>query len=169
MNQYPDHVQLMDQVYRYQRYFYDFTRKYYLFGRDTLIREMDVHDGDHVLEMGCGTARNLISLAQKHPKAFFYGLDASNEMLKTAESKVKSKGLENRIVLQQCLAEQVNHKDTFDLDQPFDSVFFSYSLTMIPTWKDAITAAIANLKPGGYIYIVDFGIRKIYRHGFENS
>lgn len=35
------HARLMDRMYRYQRYIYDFTRKYYLFGRDTLIRDLN--------------------------------------------------------------------------------------------------------------------------------
>ena len=34
------HAALMDRVYRRQRYIYDLTRKYYLFGRDRMIREL---------------------------------------------------------------------------------------------------------------------------------
>ena len=33
-----DHAALMDTVYRGQRHIYDATRKYFLFGRDRLIR-----------------------------------------------------------------------------------------------------------------------------------
>ena len=33
-----DHGALMDDVYRYQRLIYDVTRKYYLLGRDEMIR-----------------------------------------------------------------------------------------------------------------------------------
>ena len=36
-----DHAALMDDVYRRQRFIYDLTRKYYLFGRDKLIREAE--------------------------------------------------------------------------------------------------------------------------------
>ncbi len=39
------HARRMDHMYRYQRHFYDVTRKYYLFGRDTLIREMNPASG----------------------------------------------------------------------------------------------------------------------------
>ena len=35
----------MDQVYRRQRYIYDFTRKYYLLGRDRLIRGLALQPG----------------------------------------------------------------------------------------------------------------------------
>ena len=53
------HAALMDKVYRRQRYFYDLTRRYYLFGRDKMIRELALAPGDAVVEVGCGTARNL--------------------------------------------------------------------------------------------------------------
>ena len=55
-----NHAALMDRVYRRQRHIYDFTRKYYLFGRDRLIDAMQPKPGARILEVGCGTARNLI-------------------------------------------------------------------------------------------------------------
>ncbi len=150
------HSLMMDRIYRYQRYIYDFTRKYYLLGRDTLLEEMDIQAGDCILEMGCGTARNLIHLAGRYPDIFLYGIDASQEMLKTAEGKVRRYGYESRISLCASLAENVNYHNTFSLKNPFDKIFFSYSLSMIPTWRDAIDNAIENVKPDGCIYIVDF-------------
>jgi S-adenosylmethionine-diacylgycerolhomoserine-N-methlytransferase len=146
----------MDDMYRWTRYIYDFTRKYYLLGRDRLLREMVLKPGDRVLEIGCGTARNLICLARKRPEIGCYGLDASNEMLVTAAAKVKWRGLEERIILRQCLAEELDHAKTFGLDAPFDAAFFSYSLSMIPTWPQAIDAALANIKRGSAFYVVDF-------------
>ena len=85
----------MDKMYRHQRYFYDLTRKYYLLGRDRLLNEMKISDGDNVLEVGCGTGRNLAILARKYPKTNFYGLDASAAMLETAHNKIKSKNISN--------------------------------------------------------------------------
>ncbi|MEO0699832.1 MAG: SAM-dependent methyltransferase, partial [Pseudomonadota bacterium] len=35
------HAALMDSVYKGQRHIYDWTRKYYLFGRDTLIEGLN--------------------------------------------------------------------------------------------------------------------------------
>ncbi|MEP6925427.1 MAG: class I SAM-dependent methyltransferase [Pyrinomonadaceae bacterium] len=150
----------MDKMYRYQRHFYDLTRKYYLLGRDRMIQEMDVQTGEAVLEVGCGTGRNLIVLAEKYPAARFYGLDASGEMLKTAQTKIDGKNLTPHIKLQTELAEDLDYRKTFNLDDAFDTIFFSYSITMIPTWRESIQAALNNLKPGRSVYIVDFWDQK---------
>lgn len=146
----------MDRMYRWTRYVYDFTRKYYLLGRDELLYKLELQSGDRVLEIGCGTARNLIRLARARPDIRCYGLDVSTEMLATATANVKRHGLESRITLRHCFAEQLDHKATFGLDAPFDAAFFSYSLSMIPTWPQAIDAALANIKRGAAFYVVDF-------------
>ena len=146
----------MDEMYRWTRYIYDSTRKYYLLGRDRLLDDMELAPGDRVLEIGCGTARNLIKLARQRPDIRCYGLDASNEMLATASAHVKSRRLEQRITLTHCLAEELSYEKTFELNSPFDAAFFSYSLSMIPTWPQAIDAALANIKRGGAFYVVDF-------------
>jgi S-adenosylmethionine-diacylgycerolhomoserine-N-methlytransferase len=151
-----DHADHMDRMYRYTRHVYDATRRYYLFGRDRLLREMKIASGDRVLEMGCGTARNLIKLARIHPNAKLFGLDASQSMLDTAQQSLHHRQLDKKVTLRYCLAEQLDHRATFSLDQQFDVIFFSYSLSMMPTWPAAIDAALNNLKPGGEIYIVDF-------------
>jgi S-adenosylmethionine-diacylgycerolhomoserine-N-methlytransferase len=146
----------MDRMYRLQRYIYDFTRKYYLLGRDRLLREIEIPPNGRVLEIGCGTARNLIRLARQRPDLHCYGLDASTEMLATAQGKVQRAGLASRITLVHCLAEDLDHQKTFGLGKPFDTAFFSYSLSMIPTWPQAIDAALGNIQPRAAFHVVDF-------------
>lgn len=145
----------MDRMYRYQRYFYDATRKYYLLGRDKLISELNVQNGENILEIGCGTGRNLIILARKNPNANFFGLDASAEMLKSAQTKVERLKLKN-IHLETALADDFSFDKTFDLSEKFDTCYFSYSISMIPTWKESIANCLANLKADRSFYIVDF-------------
>ena len=145
----------MDRMYRYQRYFYDATRKYYLLGRDKLISEMNVQKNQSILEVGCGTGRNLGILAKKYPETNFYGLDASQAMLETAKKNLNSKKLSN-IKLQTALADDFTFDKTFGLNEPFDAIYFSYSISMIPTWRESIQNALKNLKGDCAVYIVDF-------------
>jgi len=160
-----DAFSAMDRMYRFQRYFYDLTRKYYLLGRDRLIDEMVVADGDNVLEIGCGTGRNLVLLGKKRPKANLFGLDASSEMLVTAKEKIAKSG--QKVEVRTALADDFAFDSTFGLGEPFDVVFFSYSISMIPTWRESIDNALKNLKPDGVLYIVDFYDQKDLPRWFQ--
>ncbi|TGP83804.1 class I SAM-dependent methyltransferase, partial [bacterium M00.F.Ca.ET.222.01.1.1] len=93
------HAELMDGVYRWQRHIYDLTRKYYLLGRDRLISGLDVPPGGTVLELGCGTGRNIILAACRYPEARFFGLDISAEMLETASAAIARENLSARVTL----------------------------------------------------------------------
>jgi S-adenosylmethionine-diacylgycerolhomoserine-N-methlytransferase len=150
------HAALMDRVYRHQRHFYDLTRKYYLLGRDKLVRELQAKPGETVVEIGCGTARNLIRIAEAYPGVRLYGLDASAEMLRTADESIARAKLAWRIGLRHGLAEDVTPA-FFGLDQPFDHAIFSYSLSMIPDWRGALAAASRGVRPEGWVHVVDFG------------
>ncbi|MGF1658565.1 MAG: class I SAM-dependent methyltransferase [Rubrimonas sp.] len=150
------HSALMDQVYRRQRHFYDATRKYFLLGRDRLLDELDPPPGARVLEVGCGTGRNLIRAARLHPEARFYGLDISAEMLRTARAKVEAAGLSGRIRLAQADATDFDPQVLFG-EAEFERVFFSYTLSMIPDWRGALKQGFAALAPGGRALAVDFG------------
>jgi S-adenosylmethionine-diacylgycerolhomoserine-N-methlytransferase len=150
----------MDRMYRVTRHVYDLTRRYYLLGRDRMLSTIATSPTTATLEVGCGTARNLIKLAGRAEPGRLYGLDASHEMLETAARSIAQQGVPAAgrppIVLRQCLAEQLDARETFGIDEPFDTIFFSYCLSMIPTWPGALEAALANLRPGGRLLIVDF-------------
>jgi S-adenosylmethionine-diacylgycerolhomoserine-N-methlytransferase len=150
------HAALMDRVYRRQRHFYDLTRKYYLLGRDRLVRDLQAQPGQTVVEIGCGTARNLIRIAERYPGAKLYGLDASREMLRTAEDSIARAKLSGRIALKHGLAEDVTPR-FFGHDEPFDHAIFSYSLSMIPDWRAALAAAASSVRADGRVHVVDFG------------
>lgn len=147
----------MDDMYRMQRHIYDLSRRYYLLGRDLLIDELDLASGETACEIGCGTGRNLVLMARRYPTARLMGLDASTEMLRSAEAKVARAGLAGRIPLVHGFAEQFDPRTAFGLDGPLDRIVFSYALSMIPPWRDAVEHALASLKPGGRVHIVDFG------------
>ncbi len=150
------HADRMDRMYRYQRHIYDLTRKYYLFGRDTMIRELDAPAGATVLEVGCGTGRNLALIARRFPDARLHGLDISAEMLASAQAKLAALDASaNRPLLRVADATDFTAED-FGIDG-FDRIVISYALSMIPDWEKAIDAAIAALNPGGSLHIADFG------------
>jgi S-adenosylmethionine-diacylgycerolhomoserine-N-methlytransferase len=150
----------MDRMYRITRHIYDVTRRYYLLGRDRMLAQVATGPGTATLEVGCGTARNLIRLARRPEPGRLYGLDASQEMLDTAAASIARSGVargpDREITLRQGLAEELDPGRTFGRDEPFDTVFFSYCLSMVPTWPGAIEAALAALRPGGTMLIVDF-------------
>jgi S-adenosylmethionine-diacylgycerolhomoserine-N-methlytransferase len=150
------HAALMDQVYRRQRYIYDLTRKYYLFGRDRMIRELGLRPGQSAVEVGCGTARNLIRIARRYPGVALYGLDASAEMLRTAAQNIEAARLTDRIMLKQGYAEDLSPA-MFGRTEPFDRVLFPYSLSMIPDWRQALRAAGTAVADTGRVEVVDFG------------
>lgn len=150
-----EHAGLMDRIYRRQRHIYDFTRKYYLFGRDRMIGQLALKPSETLVEVGCGTARNLVSIARRYPGTRLFGVDASEAMLETARMAVSRAGLGHRIVLAQGLAEDLSPAQLGV--ESFDRVLFSYSLSMIPDWKAALAAGFAALSQEGSLHVVDFG------------
>jgi S-adenosylmethionine-diacylgycerolhomoserine-N-methlytransferase len=146
----------MDRIYRLQRHIYDASRKFYLLGRDGMLKGLDVPRGGSILEVGCGTGRNLILAARRYPHAKLYGFDVSPAMLETAAGSIAKAGLSDRITLAQGDASNFTGHALFGVSS-FDRVFISYALSMIPPWREAVMRAFAAVTPGGSLHIVDFG------------
>jgi S-adenosylmethionine-diacylgycerolhomoserine-N-methlytransferase len=146
----------MNRMYRRQRHIYDGTRRYYLLGRDQLIAHLKPEAGANVLEVGCGTGRNLVLAAGRFPAARWFGIDISTEMLTSAITAIARRGLTSRIKVAHGDATAFDPELLFGIPS-FDHVMISYSLSMIPNWKGVLEAAISRLKPGGRLHIVDFG------------
>ena len=150
------HDKLMDRIYARQRHIYDATRKYYLLGRDRLIAELAPPAGAHVLEIGCGTGRNLVKIARRYPHARCYGIDISQAMLTTAAAAVARAGLASRIALAPGDATTFDPAALFGV-AAFDRIVISYALSMIPPWREVLRHAASQLAPGGALHVVDFG------------
>lgn len=151
-----DHSALMNKVYRRQRHIYDLTRAWYLLGRDRMIAGLKPVDGTSVLEIGCGTGRNLVAAALAYPRVYIYGMDISSEMLSSARAAIRKAGLDRQIGMAQGDAV------TFDPLRAFGEInvariFMSYTLSMIPDWRGTLAQAMGNLGPKGELHIVDFG------------
>ncbi len=150
----------MNRTYRFQRHVYDVTRPIFLPGRDRLLRGITVSPGGAVLEVGCGTGRNLRVLARKLPEVDLYGLDISSEMLRTAATRLPA-ALSPRVRFARAPAGQTDLREPFGRVRPFDAIVFSYSLSMMPDREAVLASALAALASRGAIHLVDFG-------GFEN-
>jgi S-adenosylmethionine-diacylgycerolhomoserine-N-methlytransferase len=151
-----DATRRMNRMYRRQRHIYDGTRRYYLLGRDQLIAGLRPGAGASVLEIGCGTGRNLVLAAGLYPEARFFGIDVSTEMLTSAISAIARRGLEDRIRVAHSDGTAFNPRTLFGI-RSFEHVFISYGLSMIPDWRGVLAAAVDRLKPGGRLHVVDFG------------
>jgi S-adenosylmethionine-diacylgycerolhomoserine-N-methlytransferase len=146
----------MNRMYRWQRYIYDTTRRYYLLGRDRLLADLRAGAGATILEIGCGTGRNLIQAARRYPGARLFGIDVSTEMLTSATSAVARCGLTDRIRLAHGDATAFDARALFGV-AAYDRVFISYSLSMILDWHRVLDAAVCHLAAGGSLHVVDFG------------
>jgi S-adenosylmethionine-diacylgycerolhomoserine-N-methlytransferase len=158
----------MDGIYKYQRYIYNVTRKYYLLGRDRLLNELQPDDGSTVLEVGCGTGRNLIHAAKRCPNAAFVGFDISHAMLETARTAIARAELSDRIGVYQADAT------AFDLlnlcgEAHVGRVFISYALSMIPLWRQVLGKALEAVGPSGRLYILDFGQQEALPRWFKSA
>lgn len=145
------HGALMDSTYRLQRHIYDATRKYYLFGRDRLIEGLALDHGGTVLEIACGTGRNLARIGKRWPGSRLYGLDISAEMLKSARAQL---GTHAELALGDATGFD---PDALFGQARFDRVILSFATSMIPDWVQAIDMAAACLAEDGSLHIVDFG------------
>jgi len=142
----------MERYYRFQSKIYDLTRWSFLFGRRRIIRELplDTDEALSILEVGCGTGFNLQQLACRFPKARIKGMDVSPDMIRIAHRQLRNLGERIELV-------EAPYGPGAVPAHYFDLILFSYSLTMInPQWGQLIRQAFRDLKPGGYIAVVDF-------------
>lgn len=165
-----DDAARMDRHYRFQRHIYDATRTHYLLGRKPMLAKLAPPTGGSVLEIGCGTAWNLVHAASLYPHAQLYGVDISAAMLATAGHAIARWGLTNRIRLAHADATRLDTAKSFGI-ATFDRVFISYALSMIPGWREALAAAERSVGPRGELHLVDFGqcehLPALFKSGLE--
>jgi ubiquinone/menaquinone biosynthesis C-methylase UbiE len=114
------------------------------------IKDMNIRPDDSILDMGCGTGRNALLMADYLTNGNITGLDISPLMEKQFIEKTKResrlKFINKRIDL------------PFNLDKPFDTVFISFVIHGLPQEirETVIRNAYSNLKPGGTFFILDY-------------
>jgi ubiquinone/menaquinone biosynthesis C-methylase UbiE len=137
--------------YRRQARIYDCTRCLSLFDRPQAVRALHLSAGQTVLEIGCGTGLNLPLLRRAvGARGTIIGVDLSADMLAVAERKVRRFGWKN-VRLEQADATRLQ------MDVVCDAALFAYSLSIIDDWQQALARALAHLRPGGRLAVLDLG------------
>jgi S-adenosylmethionine-diacylgycerolhomoserine-N-methlytransferase len=162
-----DHGKAMDRMYRFQRHIYDASRRYYLLGRDRMIDELRPPLNGSILEIGCGTGRNLLRAARRFNDAKLFGVDISQEMLKSAITTMQ-RHCPNAGVQFACVDATSFDPGLCLGHAKFDRIYFSYTLSMVPQWQAALANALTMLAPRGELHVVDFGQSENLGSGFRN-
>ncbi len=136
----------LQRYYRMHSRIYDITRWLFLFGRDEAVTgvkgESEIRN---ILEIGCGTGRNLKLLGKRFPGARLTGVDISEDMLKVAR-----KNLPGEVnLLEMCYSVPLEPGS-------FDLVLCSYMLSMLPDCRNVLDCACEDLRKGGILSAVDF-------------
>lgn len=142
------HAARLDAFYRPQVASYDATRKRMLHGREKLLDLLAPPPGSRIVELGAGTGAMLDLWGPRVSRfAAMELVDICPAMLERARQRIR--GRRNIRVVE---ADATAYRAPWAADY----VYFSYALTMIPDWVRALNNALAMLKPGGKLGIVDF-------------
>lgn len=144
------HIEHLESYYRFHSRIYDATRWSFLFGRNKIMQMIpDLPSHPRILEVGCGTGKNIKRLQNQFTEAQIFGIDLSEDMLEVAQGKLPNSE-------QVTLLNAAYGSDQLD-EEPFDLILLSYSLTMVGNQSKKIFEQITkDLKPEGHIAVVDF-------------
>ncbi len=117
--------------------------------RQRAVKRLELKPGDRVLEVGCGTGRNLPHLARAvGPEGRVYGIDISEGMLAKARASCEKNERANMTLIQSDASE-------YELPEPVDGAIFSLSYAVMRDRKQALRHAWNQLKPGGRLVMLD--------------
>lgn len=118
--------------------------------RRRAVDALNLKPGDRVLEVGCGSGRNLPLLTRAvGADGAVIGTDISAGMLRRAQAVVRRRDYRNVTLLQEDAAE-------LNLG-PVDAVLFSLSYSVMPNREHALQLAWAALEPASKLVILDAG------------
>lgn len=96
--------------------------------RLTGIEALDLKPGEHVLELGCGTGNDLLTIASRvGPAGRVFGIDISTRMLDVTREKLKRHPPPAPMELKEADARALPYSD-----RSFDAVYSSFTLELFP-------------------------------------
>ena len=134
---------------------------YYHEARKYAIVQMDLKEGQSVLNLPCGTGQNFEYFnGYLKNTGQIIGVDLSVGMMNKARKKISENKWNNiglfiedaSAIDQEWLDQNINH------GQRFDSVLCDLGLSGFPNWNSIIDNLISVLKPNGRIVIMDWYI-----------
>lgn len=141
--------QRLEGFYAGQAQHYDRFRERLLQGRGEVVAELAQRlpeTGATLVELGCGTGRNLAFLGDRRQRLWrTWGVDLCPSLL----AQARRRGWDE---VQWVAADAT----TWRPPHLVDGVLCAYSLSMIPDWFTAVDNALAMLRPGGTLAVVDF-------------
>lgn len=143
--------QKLSEYYKLHSKIYDISRWFFLFGRSSLMKKLVANaiTPNVILEVGCGTGKNLKLLSKLYPKSILMGMDLSTNMLSIAQKKLNDEpGV--------FLLNQAFDEADFPFKGKVDLIIFSYVLTMNKDYPNILKEAQKTLSKNGHIAIVDF-------------
>jgi ubiquinone/menaquinone biosynthesis C-methylase UbiE len=120
--------------------------------KQRLVAQACIEKGQHILDLGCGTATLAILIKKMYPETEVTGLDRDPDVLKIARAKVARNNL--NIKLDQGMAFKLPYPDG-----SFDRVLSSLLLHHLTRENKIRTLreVFRVLRPGGEFHLADFG------------
>lgn len=117
--------------------------------RQRAAQRLHLKGGDSVLELGCGTGRNLPYLRDAvGPTGMVYGVDLSAGMLAKASEMCARNQWDNVTLIQSDAVD-------FEAPKPLDAVLFGLSYNTMPHHLAVLRHAWRQLRPAGRLAIMD--------------
>jgi SAM-dependent methyltransferase len=116
-----------------------------VFSTERLFQKLSIDPNDYVLELGCGSAKDLCRLVEKY-NCRAIGVDSSDLILKFAKDRVRKMGLSSKITI---IKGDVANMNFFN-DSQFDIVIAQSVLATIPDKGKTAREVSRVLKSGGH-------------------